>query len=54
MSRKHFEKIAAVIAEIKDDGERRAVAITCGAAFSMACPRFDRSRFLAACKLCDP
>lgn len=51
MSRKHFAKIAAAIAEIKDESERREVAVTCCAAFELVNDRFDRARFLAACKL---
>jgi hypothetical protein len=50
MSRKHFAAIAASIAEIRDESERREVALTCCAAFSLVNPRFDRARFLSACK----
>ena len=51
MSKKHFQKIAAVIADIQDENERREVALTCCASFSLVNPRFDRARFLRACNL---
>jgi hypothetical protein len=51
MSRKHFVKIAAAVAEITDEQERRELALTLCASFRLINPRFNRSRFLAACKL---
>jgi hypothetical protein len=51
MSRKHFVKIAAAVAEISNEAERREVALTCCAAFQLVNPNFNRARFLSACKL---
>jgi hypothetical protein len=51
MSRKHFVRIAAVVAEISSEAERRELALTLCASFQLINPRFNRARFLAACKL---
>lgn len=50
MSKKHFEKAAALAREIKDDKERLAVIRAFAELFRNENPRFDSPRFLAACQ----
>lgn len=49
MTRKHFQMIAAVVAEIKDDHERKEAAIRFAFLLPSYNPNFNRARFLDAC-----
>lgn len=50
MTRKHFEAVAATIAELKiSAADRVHVASKLAAVFITLNPRFDARRFLAAC-----
>jgi hypothetical protein len=49
MSRKHFIALAAAVAAIADPVNRRQVAELLADVCAAANPRFNRSRFYAAC-----
>jgi len=50
MTRKDFEIVAAIIADLDDDGIREHVANHFARKLAATNPRFDVSRFLKACK----
>jgi hypothetical protein len=50
MTRKHFVAVAATVAAIEDTAKRAEQARHCATIFAGTNPRFDRARFLAACK----
>jgi hypothetical protein len=49
MSRKHFVQLARAVASIVDPVNRRQVAELLADVCAAANPRFNRSRFFAAC-----
>ncbi len=49
MTRKNFQMVAEIISKIQDLNERKAMAEHNAAIFARNNPRFDRSRFFAAC-----
>jgi len=49
MTRKHFNAIAAAIAEIRSASERKRVAELLAAVCAAFNSRFDRARFFRAC-----
>lgn len=51
MSKKHFQLIAEILAKIENKTERREMAEMHAAKFIKINPRFDKSRFFAACGL---
>lgn len=51
MSRKHFQLLADEIAQIVDLAQRTAAAIAVANACAQANPRFDRDRFMTACRV---
>lgn len=51
MTKKDFELIARIVAEIPDAGYRADTAIHFADALTKTNPRFNRSRFLSACKV---
>lgn len=50
MTRKHFNAIAAAIAEIEDAWMRRNMALTMANVCARFNDAFDRARFLEACR----
>ncbi len=53
MTRKHFEMIAAVVAEIKDAEDRAGAATRFAFLLPSYNANFDRDRFLEACGVED-
>jgi len=53
MSKKHFVRMAAIIAGIKDPVERNRIAREFAALCASTNPNFNRSRFLDACDAGD-
>lgn len=55
MTRKHFERAAEIVREMRDENtterERYTVASAFAVLFSGYNPRFDVSRFFAACEV---
>ncbi len=51
MTRKHFEKLAAAIATIRDDAKRAEFARIVGAVCQSCNDRFDWSRWDVACNI---
>lgn len=54
MSRKHFEMLATLVASFADDPDSlspESLADRLSERLSAENPRFDRSRFLSACKV---
>ena len=49
MSKKHFVKLAQAVAQIKDIGERERTAQLLADVCAADNPRFNSSRFYAAC-----
>lgn len=49
MTKKHFQLIAAVVQNIRDNDDRVNAAIAFANAFREENPRFDSERFFAAC-----
>ena len=50
MTRKHFEMVAAAVANITMRSDRWLVANMLANSFENDNPRFDRDRFIAACR----
>ena len=50
MTRKHFEVVAAAVAEITTRSDRWLIANKLANGFEKENPRFDRDRFIAACR----
>tara|TARA_R110001583_G_scaffold70203_1_gene198780 strand:+ start:301 stop:483 length:183 start_codon:yes stop_codon:yes gene_type:complete len=50
MTRKHFEMVAAAVANITSRPDRWLVANMLANSFEKENPRFDRDRFIAACR----
>ena len=50
MTRRHFQALADAIAEIEDETTRRVAACAIARVCRSFNPRFDRERFMAACK----
>ncbi len=50
MQHRHFATVAAIIAALPDDMLTRAVADHFADKLAATNPRFDRKRFLAACR----
>lgn len=50
-TRKHFQAIAEIVSNIKSDKERKQVAEAHASSFAKENPRFDRNKFLTACKV---
>ena len=50
MTRKHFEMVAAAVANITMRSDRWLVANMLANSFEKENPRFDRDRFIAACR----
>lgn len=50
-TRKHFQAVAATVSAITDKNEREKQAEFQAKIFAADNPRFDKSRFLAACGL---
>ena len=50
MTRKHFEIVAAAISNIVNRPDRWLVANMLANSFEKENPRFDRDRFIAACR----
>lgn len=54
MSKRHFERIAAIIARARDEGDAATadrIAADLAAYFATANPRFDRERFIASTRI---
>ncbi len=49
MTKKDFEMIAAIVADIRNADDRAATATHFANKLSATNPRFDRARFIAAC-----
>ena len=50
MTRKHFEIVAAAVANIVERADRWLIANMLADSFEKLNPRFDRDRFIAACR----
>ena len=50
MTRKHFEMVAAAVADIVNRADRWMIANVLANNFENDNPRFDRDRFIAACR----
>jgi len=50
MTRKHFEMVAAAVAKITKRSDRWLVANMLANSFEKENSRFDRDRFIAACR----
>ena len=50
MTRKHFEMVAAAVANIVKRSDRWLMANTLANSFENDNPRFDRDKFIAACR----
>ena len=50
MTRKHFEMVAAAVANIVERADRWLIANMLANSFEKLNPRFDRDRFIAACR----
>ena len=50
MTRKHFEIVAAAVSNIVERSERWLIANMLANSFEKENPRFDRDRFIAACR----
>ena len=51
MTRKHFEVLAAAVAEIENETARRKAAEKTAVACALTNPRFNRERFFTACNV---
>jgi len=51
MTRKHFKMVAATLLAIKNKKEREHLAKSYIVTFKQANPRFDETKFRAACEL---
>ena len=50
MTKKHFEIVAAAVANIVERADRWLIANMLADSFEKLNPRFDRDRFIAACR----
>tara|TARA_B100000809_G_C14772696_1_gene399997 strand:+ start:162 stop:383 length:222 start_codon:yes stop_codon:yes gene_type:complete len=50
MTKKHFEIVAAAVANIVERADRWLIANMLADSFEKENPRFDRDRFIAACR----
>ena len=50
MSKKHFEIVAAAVANIVERADRWLIANMLADSFEKLNPRFDRDKFIAACR----
>jgi hypothetical protein len=50
MTRKHFEIVAAAVANIVERSDRWLIANMLANSFEKLNPRFDRDKFIAACR----
>ena len=53
MTRKHYEIVAAAVASITTRSDRWLIANKLANGFEKENPRFDRDRFIAACRPTD-
>ena len=53
MTRKHFEMVAAAVAKMVERSDRWLITNLLADSFENDNPRFDRDRFIAACRPTD-